>query len=70
MSEDTSDLQTDNQEVQSFFSKRKVNVPYRYISSEEEESVDNRPTKLKKTFLNTIEKIQENTSAFRQSTLL
>lgn len=51
----TSDLQTDNQEVQSFSSKRKANVPRRYISSEEEESVDNRPPKLKKTFLNTIE---------------
>jgi len=70
LSEDTSDLQTDNEEVQSFFSKRKVNVPRRYISSEEEENVDNRPPKLKKTFLNTIEKTQENISAFRQSTLL
>jgi len=48
LSEVTSDLQTDNQEVEIF--KRKITVPRRFISSDEEEN-DNiyiRPPKLKK----------------------
>ncbi|XP_025262216.1 uncharacterized protein LOC112637211 [Camponotus floridanus] len=53
LSEVTSDLQTDNQEVE--ISKRKITVPRRFISSDEEEN-DNiyiRPPKLKRKFFNT-----------------
>lgn len=69
LSEDTSDLQTDNQEVETF--KRKRIAPRRFISSDEEESVDNlRPPQLKKKYLKTIQKTQEKIPTFRQSKLL
>lgn len=59
LSEVTSDLQTDNQEVEIF--KRKVTVPRRFISSEEEnDNIYIRPPKLKKKFFNTNKNTRKN----------
>ncbi|XP_067208313.1 uncharacterized protein [Linepithema humile] len=68
LSEETSDLQTDNQEADTYRKRKRV-VPRRFLSSDEDENdnddVDVRPPKLKNKFLTT-QKTQEKKN-FRQT---
>lgn len=61
LSEETSDLQTDDLEI--YTRKRKRIVPRKFLSTDEEESdeIHVRPPKLNKKFLNTIQKTPEKT---------
>lgn len=70
LSEETSDLQTDDQNID--IRKRKRIVPRKFLSTDEEEESDEihvRPPKLNKKFLPTIQKTTEKTTILTEGEL-